>query len=48
MKLNEEMQELIFLIQERDMLRLNKEIANHLRKVGVRLREFRWDELEAS
>lgn len=44
----EELEEIARLLDEEGMLRLNKEIITHLRKRGVKLREFRWNELEAS
>ncbi len=44
----EELEEVARLLEEEDMLRLNKEIVMQLRKRGVKLREFRWNELEAS
>ena len=43
-----ELEEMASLLEEEDMLRLNKEIIVHLRKRGVKLREFKWNELEAS
>ena len=44
----EELEEMARLLEEEGMLRLNKEIVMQLRKRGVKLREFRWNELEAS
>ena len=44
----EELEEMAGLLEEENMVRLNKEMILHLRKRGVKLREFRWNELEAS
>ena len=44
----EELEELAYLLEEGDMLKRNREIITHLRKRGVKLREFRCNELEAS
>ncbi len=44
----EEMEELAYLLESENLLQLNKEISTHLRKRGIKLREFRWNELEAS
>jgi len=47
MNLNE-LKELANLIEEENMLKLNREVITQLRKRGIKLREFRWNELEAS
>ncbi len=44
----EELEELAYLLESENMQELTKEITTHLRKRGVKLREFRWNELEAS
>lgn len=44
----EELEELAYLLESKNLLELNKEISTHLRKRGVKLREFKWNELEAS
>ena len=44
----EEIEEMAYLMESENMLKLNKEISTHLRKRGIKLREFKWNELEAS
>lgn len=44
----EEVEELAYLMESESLLELNKEISSHLRKRGIKLREFKWKELEAS
>lgn len=44
----EELEELAYLLESENLLKLNKEISMHLRKRGIKLREFKWNELEAS
>ena len=44
----EEIEELASLLEEENMLELNKEITVQLKKRGIKLREFKWNELEAS
>ena len=44
----EELEELAYLMESENMQELNKEITTHLRKRGIKLREFKWNELEAS
>lgn len=44
----EELEEMTNLLEEESMLKLNKELVMQLRKRGVKLREFKWNELEAS
>ncbi|MEA2037009.1 MAG: hypothetical protein U9O94_05845 [Nanoarchaeota archaeon] len=44
----EELKEIVRISEEEDTLRLNREMITHLRKRGVRVREFRLDEFEAS
>jgi len=44
----EELEELAYLMEAEGMAELNKEISTHLRKRGIKLREFKWNELEAS
>ena len=43
-----ELEELASLIESESMMKLNKEITTHLRKRGIKLREFKWYECEAS
>ena len=44
----EELEEMACLLEEEGILKLNKEMVVQLRKRGVKLREFRWNEVEAS
>ncbi len=44
----EELEELAYLLESENLMELNKEISTHLRKRGIKLREFKWKELEAS
>jgi len=44
----EELEELAYLMESENLLQLNKEISTHLKKRGIKLREFKWNELEAS
>lgn len=44
----EELEEMAYLLESENLLELNKEISMHLRKRGIKLREFKWNELEAS
>jgi|TARA_Y100000310_G_C20264571_1_gene615217 hypothetical protein len=44
----EELEEMAYLLESENLLELNKEITLHLRKRGIKLREFKWNELEAS
>ncbi len=44
----EEIEELAYLMESENLLELNKEISTHLKKRGIKLREFKWNELEAS
>ncbi len=44
----EELEELAYLMESENLMELNKEISVQLRKRGIKLREFRWRELEAS
>ncbi len=44
----EELEELAYLMESENLMELNKEISTHLRKRGIKLREFKWKELEAS
>ena len=44
----EELEELAYLVESENLMELNKEISTHLRKRGIKLREFKWKELEAS
>ena len=44
----EELEEMTYLLKEEGILKLNKEMVVQLRKRGVKLREFRWNEVEAS
>ncbi len=44
----EELEELAYLTESENLMELNKEISLHLRKRGVKIREFKWRELEAS
>ena len=44
----EELEELAYLMESENLLQVNKEISLHLRKKGIKLREFKWNELEAS
>ena len=44
----EELEELAYLTESENLMELNKEISLHLRKRGVKIREFKWKELEAS
>jgi len=44
----EELEELAYLLESENMLQLNKKVSVHLRKRGIKLREFKWNELEAS
>ncbi len=44
----EELEELAYLMESENLLELNKEISTHLRRRGIKLREFKWKELEAS
>jgi hypothetical protein len=43
-----ELEELAYMIESKNLLELNKEISMHLRKRGIKLREFKWHEVEAS
>lgn len=44
----EELEELNYLLESEGMAKLNQQISMHLRKRGIKLREFKWNELEAS
>jgi hypothetical protein len=44
----EELEELAYLMESENLMELNKEISLQLRKRGIKLREFKWRELEAS
>jgi len=44
----EEIEELAYLMESENLLELNQEISTHLKKRGIKLREFKWNELEAS
>jgi len=44
----EELEEMAYLLESENLLELNKEITLHLRKRGIKLREFKWNEFEAS
>ena len=44
----EELEELACLMETECMAKLNMEISMHLKKRGIKLREFKWNELEAS
>jgi len=44
----EEMEELAYLMESENLMELNKEISLQLRKRGIKLREFKWREFEAS
>ena len=44
----EELEEMAYLLESENMMELNKEISAHLKKRGIKLREFKWNELEAS
>jgi len=44
----EEVEELAYLLESENIQELNQEITTHLRKRGIKLREFKWNELEAS
>lgn len=44
----EEIEELKYLLETDSLLKLNKEVTLCLRKRGVKLREFKWNEFEAS
>lgn len=44
----EEAEEMAYLIESENLLELNKKISTHLRKRGIKIREFKWNELEAS
>lgn len=44
----EELEELAYLLESENLVELNKKISTHLKKRGVKLREFKWNELEAS
>ncbi|MBW2988928.1 hypothetical protein KY358_01280 [Candidatus Woesearchaeota archaeon] len=43
-----EIEEMAYLTESKGLLELNEEISMHLRKRGIKLREFRWNELTAS
>ena len=40
--------ELMKLVEEKNMAELNRKIVSSLNKKGVKLREFKWSEYEAS
>ena len=42
------MEEMAYMMETEGILRLNKDITTHLKKRGIKLREFKWNELEAS
>jgi hypothetical protein len=44
----EELEELAYMLDLEDILRINRQTALSLRKRGIKLREFKWDEFEAS
>lgn len=44
----EDLEEMAYLMESENLLELNREISTHLRKRGIKLREFKWKELEAS
>jgi len=44
----EELEELAYLMESENLLQVNQKISIHLRKKGIKLREFKWNELEAS
>ena len=44
----EELEEMAYLVESDNILKINREVATHLRKKGIKLREFKWNELEAS
>lgn len=44
----EELEEMAYLMESENILEINKEVTTHLRKRGIKLREFKWKELEAS
>ncbi|MBU0627958.1 MAG: hypothetical protein KKC75_02120 [Nanoarchaeota archaeon] len=44
----EELEEMAYLMESENILEINKQVTTHLRKKGIKLREFKWKELEAS
>ncbi|MBW2974644.1 hypothetical protein KY366_02905 [Candidatus Woesearchaeota archaeon] len=44
----EQMEELAYMAESENILQLNREISTHLRKRGIKIREFKWNELAAS
>ena len=44
----EELEELHELLETQSLLRLNRHISTSLRKKGIKLRAFRWNEVQAS
>jgi len=44
----DELEELHELLETQSLLRLNQHISISLRKKGIKLREFRWNEVQAS
>ncbi|HZX44134.1 MAG TPA: hypothetical protein VFF28_00470 [Candidatus Nanoarchaeia archaeon] len=44
----DEMEEMAYLLESDNLLELNRKISSHLRKRGIKIREYKWNELEAS
>ena len=44
----EELEEILSYFEDKELLRDNEKITKLLIKQGVKLREFRWSEVEAS
>tara|TARA_Y100000310_G_C20115975_1_gene549289 strand:- start:286 stop:432 length:147 start_codon:yes stop_codon:yes gene_type:complete len=44
----EDLEELHELLEAQSLLRLNQDISTSLRKKGIKLRAFRWNEVQAS